>query len=199
MHLLPYHEGLPVEKAVDYSLERYQALMEKFPRKKIVITEIGWPSHGPTIGAAVASDVNQARFVREFLAKTTHKSYDYYLMEAFDQPWKQEIEGWAGAYWGMFDAARHQKYSLQGTVPKDSRWEEKALWATLLAFFPILFIGYRFRHWGIGGRFSMAILLQACITTLVVAWNLPGDYYYTLRDFIVPVSYTHLDVYKRQV
>ncbi|MDP2070007.1 MAG: glycosyltransferase [Methylotenera sp.] len=188
VHLLPYHEGLPVENAVDYSLSRYKELMETFPRKKIVITEIGWPSHGPTLGAAVASDVNQARFVREFLAKTVHKNYDYYLMEAFDQPWKQKIEGWAGPYWGMFSADRHEKYSLHGAVPKDSRWEEKALWATLLAFLPILFIGYRFRQWGLGGRFSMAVLLQACITTLVVAWNLPGDYYYTLRDFIVLIA-----------
>ncbi|MEQ1767957.1 MAG: glycosyltransferase [Methylotenera sp.] len=188
VHLLPYHEGLPVENAVDYSLSRYKELMEAFPRKKIVITEIGWPSHGPTIGAAIASDVNQARFVREFLAKTAYKNYDYYLMEAFDQPWKQKLEGWAGAYWGMFSADRHEKYSLQGAVPKDSRWEEKALWATLLAFLPILFIGYRFRRWGLGGRLSMAILLQACVTTLVVAWNLPGDYYYTLRDFIVLIG-----------
>lgn len=188
VHLLPYHEGLPVETAVDYSLSRYKELMEAFPRKKIVITEIGWPSHGPTIGAAVASDVNQARFVREFLAKTAHKNYDYYLMEAFDQPWKQKLEGWAGAYWGMFSADRHEKYSLRGAVAKDSRWEEKALWATLLAFLPIFFIAYRFRRWGLGGRLSMAVLLQACITTLVVAWNLPGDYYYTLRDFIVLIG-----------
>jgi len=188
VHLLPYHEGVPVDKAVDYSLQRYQELMDAYPRKKIVITEIGWPSHGPTLGAAVASDVNQAKFVREFLAKSAGKNYDYYLMEAFDQPWKQKLEGWAGAYWGMFDAERHQKYSLQGAVSKDDRWEEKALWASLLAFLPIFFIGYRFRHWGWGGRLSMAILLQACITTLVVAWNLPGDYYYTLRDFIVLIA-----------
>lgn len=188
VHLLPYHEGVPVESAVDYSLTRYKELMETFPRKKIVITEIGWPSHGPTLGASVASDVNQARFVREFLAKTSYKNYDYYLMEAFDQPWKQKIEGWAGPYWGMFSADRLEKYSLHGAVPKDSRWEEKALWATLLAFIPLLFIGYRFRKWALGGRFSMAVLLQACITTLVVAWNLPGDYYYTLRDFIVLIT-----------
>jgi len=188
VHLLPYHEGVPVKDAVDYSLKRYQELMDVYPRKKIVITEIGWPSNGPTLGAAVASKVNQALFVREFLAKTAHKNYDYYLMEAFDQPWKKELEGWAGAYWGMFDAERHEKYSLHGAVPKDDRWKAKALWATLLGLLPIFFIAYRFRHWGLRARSSMAVLLQACITTLVVAWNLPGDYYYTMKDFVVLIA-----------
>lgn len=188
VHLLPYHEGVPVENAVSYAIQRYNELMNTYPRKKIVITEIGWPSRGPDIGGAQASEVNQARFVREFLAKTAYENYDYYLMEAFDQPWKQQIEGWAGAYWGMFDAHRHAKYSLQGAVPKDNRWVIKAKWATVIAFFPIMFIAWRFRHWRLGGKISMAILLQACITTLVVAWNLPGDYYYTLRDFIVLVG-----------
>ncbi len=185
VHLLPYHEGVPIEHAVQYTVERYQALMEAYPRKKIVITEIGWPSQGPRIQASVASEVNQARFVREFLAKNIFQDADYYLMEAFDQPWKVKIEGWAGAYWGMFNADRHEKYSLQGAVPKDNRWVAKALWSTLLAFLPITFIGWRFKEWGVGGFVSMAVLLQACITTLVVAWNLPGDYYYTLRDFVV--------------
>ncbi|HEX5539678.1 MAG TPA: glycosyltransferase, partial [Methylophilaceae bacterium] len=145
-------------------------------------------SSGPAIGAAVASQVNQARFVREFLAKTAYGNYDYYLMEAFDQPWKVDLEGWAGAYWGMFDAERHEKYSLQGAVPDDTRWIAKAGWASAIAFLPILFIMHRFRRWRLGGRISMALLLQACITTLVVAWNLPGDYYYTLRDMVVLIG-----------
>lgn len=185
VHLLPYHEGVPIEQASSYAVERYQELMKAYPRKRIVIAEIGWPSSGPAIGAAIANEVNQARFVREFLAKNEAEHYEYYLMEAIDQPWKVNIEGWAGAYWGMFDANRVEKYSLQGSVAKDGRWAEKAIWATLIALFPILFIGWRFRSWGIGGVISMAILLQACITTLVIAWKLPGDYYYTLRDFII--------------
>lgn len=185
VHLLPYHEGVPAEEAVNYALERYQELAENFPRKPIVITEIGWPSGGPTIGAAVANEVNQARFIREFLAQNSLRNYNYYLIEAFDQPWKVDLEGWAGAYWGMFDADREAKYSLQGAVPKDNRWIGKAVWSTLIALIPIMFIGWRFKAWGMGGTISMAVLLQACLTTLVVAWNLPGDYYYTLRDFIV--------------
>ncbi|MES2554166.1 MAG: glycosyl hydrolase family 17 protein, partial [Pseudomonadota bacterium] len=157
VHLLPYHEGVPIEQAVSYSIERYKELMNAFPRKKIVITEIGWPSRGPTIGASVASRVNQARFVREFLAKSAHENYDYYLMEAFDQPWKVKLEGWAGPYWGMFDANRELKYSLKGAVPKDMRWVEKAMWGSVIAFLPIMFIAWRFRHWGIGGRVSLAL------------------------------------------
>ncbi|MDP3608412.1 MAG: glycosyltransferase [Methylophilus sp.] len=188
VHLLPYHEGVPVEDAVNYAFQRYNEVMNAYPRKKIIITEIGWPSEGPDIGASRASQVNQARFVREFLARTAYQNYDYYLMEAIDQPWKQQIEGWAGAYWGMFDADRQPKYSLNGAVPKDNRWIMKATWASAIAFLPIMFIAWRFRHWRLGGKVSLAILLQACITTLVVAWNLPGDYYYSLRDFIILIG-----------
>lgn len=188
VHLLPYHEGVPVERAVQYTMERYQELLATYPRKKIVITEVGWPSRGPTIGASVASEVNQARFVREFLARNAIEDLDYYLMEAFDQPWKVALEGWAGAYWGMYNADRHQKYSLQGAVPPNNRWVAKATWSTVLAFLPLMFIAWRFKHWGMGGVVSMAVLFQACVTTLVIAWNLPGDYYYSLRDFVVLVG-----------
>ncbi|MGP1717729.1 MAG: glycosyltransferase [Methylophilus sp.] len=188
VHLLPYHEGVPVEGAVQYTIERYNQLMAAFPRKKIVITEVGWPSRGPSIGASVASEVNQARFIREFLARNSIEDLDFYLMEAFDQPWKVALEGWAGAYWGMYNADRHQKYSLQGAVPPNTRWIAKATWSTVLAFIPMMFIAWRFKHWGIGGVLSMAVLFQACITTLTIAWNLPGDYYYTLRDFVVLIG-----------
>ena len=188
VHLLPYHEGVPVERAVQYAIERYKQLLEAYPRKKIVITEVGWPSRGPTIGASVASEVNQARFVREFLARNAVEDLDYYLMEAFDQPWKVTLEGWAGAYWGMYNADRHQKYSLQGAVPRNNRWVAKATWSTLLSFIPLIFIFWRFRHWGMGGVVSLAVLWQACLTTLVITWNLPGDYYYSLRDFVVLIG-----------
>jgi exo-beta-1,3-glucanase (GH17 family)/cellulose synthase/poly-beta-1,6-N-acetylglucosamine synthase-like glycosyltransferase len=188
VHLLPYHEGVPIEQALNYAKQRYQELLTKYPRKKIVISEIGWPSNGPTIEGAVASQVNQAKFVREFLALNTQQDFDYYLIEAFDQPWKTAIEGWGGPYWGMFDADRVQKYSLQGAVPEDERWVIKALWSSLIAFIPILIIAYRFSHWRLGGRLSLAVLIQVSITTLVVAWNLPKEYYYSLTDFSVLIA-----------
>ena len=70
VHLLPYWEGVPAEHAVDYALARYAELRERFPKKRIVIGEIGWPSRGDRVGGAIASPAAQAAFVREFLART---------------------------------------------------------------------------------------------------------------------------------
>ena len=38
------------------------------------------------------------------------KGYDYYIVEAFDQPWKAGNEGAVGAYWGLFDAHGDPKF-----------------------------------------------------------------------------------------
>ena len=67
--LLPYWEGLPIEAAVPYDLQRYRELQARFPGKPIVIGEIGWPSGDFRFGAARATPGHQARFVREFLGR----------------------------------------------------------------------------------------------------------------------------------
>src|SRR3546814_12692315 len=46
IHLLPYWEGQPADKAMEYALSRYQQVKDAYPTKKVVITEIGWPSEG---------------------------------------------------------------------------------------------------------------------------------------------------------
>src|SRR3546814_11700451 len=87
-------------------LARYEEISAAFPDKKVVITEVGWPSDGPQIGMAEPSRVNQAWFLRTFLNYAEDHGLDYYIMEAFDQPWKAGPEGSAGAYWGMLDRTR---------------------------------------------------------------------------------------------
>src|SRR6266853_611103 len=46
VHLLPYWEGVSVDRAVEYSLAQLKRLQQTFPRKPIVVAEIGWPSRG---------------------------------------------------------------------------------------------------------------------------------------------------------
>lgn len=190
VHLLPYHEGVPIESAVEYALMRYDELVKTFPRKKIVIGEIGWPSNGPETSSintspmthAKASPENQARFIREFLANPRSASLDYFIMEAIDQPWKIETEGWAGAYWGIFNADRVAKFPLDGLVSPDIHWHQKASWSAAIALVPIFLLAFFLHDWNVFGRLWLMAVVQGCATTLVIAMTVPADYYLTRRD-----------------
>jgi len=122
VHMLPYWEGISVDVAVDYVIEHFKLLQAAYPDKPIVITEVGWPSHGRIRQGAVASDANEAIFLRQFLQRANKENYIYYLMEAFDQPWKVESEGAVGAYWGVFDVERQPKFAFADPVVKVPNW-----------------------------------------------------------------------------
>ena len=115
VHILPYWEGLPASAAVDHAVSVYQKLRRAYPGKRIVIAEFGWPSAGLNRKEAVPSPLNQANIVREFIARADAMGMDYSIIEAFDQPWKT-FEGSVGPYWGMYDADRNAKFSLEGIV-----------------------------------------------------------------------------------
>ncbi|MGH7066495.1 MAG: glycosyltransferase, partial [Acetobacteraceae bacterium] len=88
VHLLPYWEGLPIDDALAFTEQKLAEVRDAFPGKRVVIGEIGWPSDGVTIGGAVASRINQADFLRRFFRIAGRQHLDYFVMEAFDQPWK---------------------------------------------------------------------------------------------------------------
>ncbi len=184
VHLLPYHEGVPAEAAVAYAMQRYDQLAKTYPKKKIVIGEIGWPSRGPGVEAAIPSRANEALFLRTFLSQERTRTLDYYVMEAFDQPWKVALEGWAGAYWGVFNADREPKFSLTGDVPRDIHWQSKAREAGAYALVPMFLIGFLLAGWSLWGRVWLAILVQASVATLIVGINVPEDYYLTPKDLV---------------
>ena len=122
VHLLPYWEGVPVDEAVDYSMAQFKRLQKAFPHKPIVIAEIGWPSRGRTHESAVASEANEALFLRRFLARAQKEKLTYYVMEAFDQPWKAYIEGAVGSYWGVYDVNRQPKFEFTAPIVRVPEW-----------------------------------------------------------------------------
>jgi exo-beta-1,3-glucanase (GH17 family)/cellulose synthase/poly-beta-1,6-N-acetylglucosamine synthase-like glycosyltransferase len=122
VHMLPYWEGIPVDTAVGYIVARIDELKARFPGKPIVIAEVGWPSNGRTRYGAVASVANEAIFLRRFLARAKKEKYTYYIMEAFDQPWKQTTEGAVGAYWGVYDADRQPKFPFTEPIVAIPDW-----------------------------------------------------------------------------
>jgi exo-beta-1,3-glucanase (GH17 family) len=99
-HFLPYWEGISLNEAVGHVEMTYNLLQTDFPATPILMAEVGWPSNGRTRKSAIASEANEAIFLRRFLERAATENYEYYLMEAFDQTWKKENEGSVGAYWG---------------------------------------------------------------------------------------------------
>ncbi|MEJ2142302.1 MAG: glycosyltransferase [Gammaproteobacteria bacterium] len=129
VQILPYWEGKDVKHAVDHVFGVVKKLRETYPGKPVIISEVGWPSNGRTRQerepppdrprqSAVASKANQAMFLRNFLARVPNENVVYYIMEAFDQPWKKEFEGAVGAYWGVYNSNREAKFEfIQPIVP----------------------------------------------------------------------------------
>jgi exo-beta-1,3-glucanase (GH17 family) len=181
VHLLPYWEGLPSDVALKLALERYDLLQKTYPKKPVVIGEIGWPSNGDRIKGATASKENEATFLRQFFAIARQRGLDYYVMEAFDQPWKIDDEGRAGAYWGVFDAFRDLKFPLAGAVQEDPQWPLKALIASILAVPFVLGFSRKFTRFALPGLLFFGMLIQLAASLLVWQATVPLAFY--LRPF----------------
>lgn len=118
VEILPYWDGVSLnvddnisgEAAVAYVFKKYRELQARYPNKPIVITGVGWPSKGKAIRQAEPSLTGEYQFLNEFVTLANAENIQYYLLEAFDQPWKVEIEGEQGAYWGFFNGDRQPKF-----------------------------------------------------------------------------------------
>lgn len=185
VHLLPYWEGVPRRAAVADTLARYDQLQKRFPDKAIVIGEVGWPSNGDRFRGAAPGVARQAQFLRNFFKVAAERQLDYYVMEAFDQPWKMEGEGRTGAYWGMFDASREPKFALTGPVVEDPNWLAKAVLACLLAVVPILWFAWRFARFRWPGKLFFASLIQTSCALLVWSVGVPFEFYLDPVDWVM--------------
>lgn len=177
LHLLPYWEGVPRKDAIGFALGNYNELRRLYPHKKIVIGEIGWPSYGDRKKFADPTLAEEAHFIREWLNVARDQGLDYYIMEAFDQPWKEETGGRAEAYWGVFGADRNPKFSMVGPVIEDPSWPWKALTASGLALFPMIWFAWAFTRFRVAGRLFFLGLIQLSAGVLVWSTTVPYTFY----------------------
>jgi exo-beta-1,3-glucanase (GH17 family)/cellulose synthase/poly-beta-1,6-N-acetylglucosamine synthase-like glycosyltransferase len=170
IHLLPYWEGVDVEQAVQHSIEAVRQVEARFPGKPVVIAEVGWPSDGRTRESAVASPSNQAMFLRRFLAHAEREGYPYFVMEAFDQPWKEQAEGKAGAYWGVYDAGRNAKFEFRAPIVRVPGWQVLAA-SSVIASAILLWLFYFYSDTLRNrGRSFLAVVVYT--TATLVTWIL---------------------------
>lgn len=124
VHILPFWEDnpVPVDHAVEHVLSIYDKVQARFPKHKVLIGETGWPTVGRDREGAIPSRVNAARFVRGVVSAAEARNIGYNIVEAFDQPWKRQLEGAVGGYWGIFASDGSAKFPLHGPVVEEPRW-----------------------------------------------------------------------------
>src|SRR5258705_349266 len=174
-HILPYWENFTDKQAVDQAVYLYGLLRDKFPGKRIVIAEFGWPSAGYNLKNADPGSFEQAVVLRNFVTRAEAIGMEYNIVEAIDQPWKL-FECGVGPYWGILNAGREPKCSCTGPVVNEAYWKLAtiALLVGVLISLPIL-------------RLSEATVMQslmlsssangvgAWVATVFAYWN--GHYF----------------------
>ncbi len=183
IHVLPYWEGVPADHAVDFVLGQIDAVSRVYPGKHVMLAEIGWPSAGKPRGDADPSLVNQAMVLRRFLNVAEERKLDYNVIEAFDQPWKKEIEWSVGTHWGLWDADRDPKFSMVKPVIEVKEWPAQASAASFLALIPVAWFLYNWRGLRTRGKMFFAVLIQFVASLLIWAISVP-----ILRDFAPSVE-----------
>jgi exo-beta-1,3-glucanase (GH17 family) len=126
IHFLPYWEDFPprAEDAAAHVDEIRKQVAAAFPGKEILIGETGWPSHGRMRDGALASRINQARFISEILDRAGREHFRVNMFEAYDEPWKRRWEGTVGGYWGLLDGVdRKLKYPAGEAISNYPFWK----------------------------------------------------------------------------
>jgi exo-beta-1,3-glucanase (GH17 family) len=150
IHILPYWEDFPI--AARHASAHVDAIRKRvaaaFPDKEILIGETGWPSAGRMREGALPSPANQARVLHDVLALAKRENYRVTVIEAFDQPWKRQLEGTVGGHWGLFDAySREPKFAWGEPVSNHRNWKWQAAAGVALAalVFAAVLLAWRFR------------------------------------------------------
>ena len=185
VHLLPYWEGIEVEQSIDYLASRMELLKKTFPDKRIVIGEVGWPSDGRTREAAVASTSNEALFLRRFLARAKEEGYVYYIMEAFDQPWKASFEGAVGAYWGVYNIDRKPKFEFVKPIVRIPQWHTLAGISVAVAALLLGLLYVNSSTLGTRGRSFLAVVVYAAATVAVLVIYQYSQQYLTFTSVLI--------------
>ena len=150
--------GLPhpgARRAAVMSMPSASRSSRPFPDKDILVGEFGWPSAGRMREGALPSPVNQARVMHEVLALARRENYRVNLIEAYDQPWKRQLEGTVGGHWGLYRRLPARSPSSPGVARsptiRTGAGRRRAAWGSPPLVFAVALAGAP-AHRGAAGR-----------------------------------------------
>jgi exo-beta-1,3-glucanase (GH17 family) len=118
VHIYPYWDGISIDSASSYLIEKWNEIKSAYPDKKVVIGETGWPSDGNLNGNALPSAENQEKYLSDFISVVAQNNIDYFYFEVFDEKWKVESTYQIGDHWGIYNSDGSIKNNLIDLVPE---------------------------------------------------------------------------------
>ncbi|KAJ3065176.1 hypothetical protein HK102_008006 [Quaeritorhiza haematococci] len=101
-----YHD---ITAGIEEVAKHVQAFKEKYPYKRVVCAETGWPSGGDPR----ATEQAQYDFVRGFMEKGNALGLEYFMFEMFDANWKTHFQAdHPEHHWGYWTSDRQPKRML---------------------------------------------------------------------------------------
>ncbi|ARJ68249.1 cellulose synthase [Magnetospirillum sp. ME-1] len=176
IHTLPFWEpgGVHIENALDFTKRMVRDVKAQYPDKPIFIGEVGWPSAGRNYGVSEPSLINQAMFLRNFVNWAHEEKLDYNIVEAFDQPWKVNLDNTASEkHWGIYTVERKPKFSWINPVLEFEEWPVQAITATLIALLPVVWFLGKWKTLRLPGKIFFALLVQFASTLLIWTMSTP--------------------------
>ena len=103
IHVHPYWAGIEAHLAIKYINAEYDRVKAAVAKKQVILAEVGFPTQGGRVGAAVPSEANSVVVFADVRAWGLRRRIQYFWFEAFDEPFKSAHEGSAGAHFGLLD------------------------------------------------------------------------------------------------
>ncbi|KAI5796232.1 glycoside hydrolase family 17 protein, partial [Peziza echinospora] len=122
----PFFGGVDAKDAASWTIsyfnnENVPIAANAVPKRRSMISEVGWPTDGGKKQGSVAGVPELNLFMGEFVCQQNKAGLEYFWFSAFDEPWKRKYntaeEQWEDK-WGLLDEERKMK---KGVVIPDCR------------------------------------------------------------------------------
>ena len=107
-HVHPFWENVAAEGGAAHVLKGWNGVKAKYPGKRVIVGETGFPTAGQSRGTAVPSEAAESRFAEDLMKVGAQNAISVMFFDAFDEAWKG-AEGPVGANWGLWKSNRTEK------------------------------------------------------------------------------------------
>jgi len=121
IHTYPQWENVFIDDALNYTVENYNLVKERYPNKLIVITEAGWATS--TNDIEIKKNNTNEHFQKIYYNQLSKWSEDEkiltFVFEAFDEPWKgSDDPNEPEKHWGLYNEDRTPKHTMRQELYK---------------------------------------------------------------------------------